>query len=248
MTSSAVDHIYPETRAGGYCRVDHRMHFLVRVNSLLEPGMVVLDYGAGRGKWAEDTVPLRRRLGQLRGRCAEVIGADMDPAVLGNPQLDRAVLLTPEGRLPLADASVDLIVAFAVFEHVASPDIVAGELTRVLKPGGSICGWTPNRHGYVGVGARLVPRRLHAALLRRLEPRRQEEDSFPPLYRMNSRRALRRLFPPSSFLDCSYRFDGQPFYHFERPAIAMAWRALFSVLPPPLKGFHVVLLQKRPAG
>jgi hypothetical protein len=49
---------------------------------LREGGIAVLDFGAGRGKWSEDPVSLRAKLGDLRGSCRVVVGADTDPALL----------------------------------------------------------------------------------------------------------------------------------------------------------------------
>jgi SAM-dependent methyltransferase len=245
MTDGVEYRVFPEMQAGGYSHVDHRMEYIVRVNALLRPDMTVLDFGAGRGKWQHDPVPLRRWLGDFRGRCARVIGADADAAIAENPQVDERILLEVDRPIPLPDASVDLISAFSVLEHLDDGELYAAELTRILRPGGWLCAWTPNKWGYVGMGARLVPQRLHGFLLRLLEPRREEEDSFPPLYHMNTRTRLRALFPPSQFHDASYGFDGQPFYHFEKAVIARLWRAVFWALPPGMKGFHMVFLQKR---
>jgi SAM-dependent methyltransferase len=222
----------------------HRMEYIVRVNALLRPDMVVLDFGAGRGKWQHDPVPLRRWLGDFRGRCAKVIGADVDPAILENPQVDERLVFEPGRPLPLHDESVDLISAFSVLEHVEDAGQCAAELARILRPGGWLCAWTPNKWGYVGVGARLVPRRLHGYILRLVEPRREEEDSFPPVYRMNTRRALRALFPAGKFDDFSYAYDGQPFYHFESSLMGRLWQAVFWATPAPMKGFHMVFLRK----
>jgi SAM-dependent methyltransferase len=236
--------VFPEMYAGGYSREDHRMEYIVRVNALLRPDMVVLDFGAGRGKWQHDPVPLRRWLGDFRGRCAKVIGADADPAIAENPQVDERILLEIDRPIPLPDASVDLISAFSVLEHIDDAPFYAAELSRILRPGGWICAWTPNKWGYVGMGARLIPQRLHAFILRLVEPRREEEDSFPPVYHMNTRTRLRELFPPGAFEDFSYGFDGQPFYHFERPFMARFWRLVFWALPPGMQGFYMVFLRK----
>ena len=221
------------------------MAFLVRVHAVIRPDMTVLEFGAGRGKWLDDPSPFRRRLGMLSRHTRHVVGADVDPAVQGNEGVDERVVLAHGAPLPFADASFDLISAFSVLEHLDTPEFTASELARVLKPGGWIIGWTPNCYGYVGVGAKILPRSLHLRALRLLEPRRQEEDSFPPLYRLNDRAALHRCFPPAEFDEFSYTYCGQPFYHGESKLLARFWLATFQLLPPTLRPYWMVILRKR---
>jgi hypothetical protein len=78
------------------------------------------------------------------------------------------------------------------FSH--DPDWFAGELLRVVKPGGLIAAITPNKFGYIGVAARIVPNKLHVGALRKVQPFRKEEDIFPTRYRLNNLRALRKAF------------------------------------------------------
>jgi SAM-dependent methyltransferase len=236
--------LFPEIGAGGFPRCDVRMEYLTRVNSLLRPDMAVLEFGAGIGKWQWDPVPFRRWLGDFRGRCREVIGADVDPAILDNPQVDRRILLKPGQPIPLPDQSVDLISAFSVFEHVEDVEGCAAELTRILRPGGWICGWTSNRWGFVAVGARMIPLRLHSAVLRLVEPRRNEGDSFVPVYQMNTRRKLGKLFPPTQFDSYIYGADVQPYYHFDVLWVGRLLRWLHWATPPQLKLSHMLFLRK----
>src|SRR3954452_7997261 len=86
---------YPEINAGGFSRVDSTVDFYTRINALLDHGMTVMDYGAGRGRAAEDPVPFRRRLTTLKGKVRKVVGADVDPVVLTNPLVDEAVVIVP---------------------------------------------------------------------------------------------------------------------------------------------------------
>jgi SAM-dependent methyltransferase len=243
--SNVENKLNPEVFAGGYSRFDHRMEYIVRVNALLEPQMSILEYGAGHGKWQNDPIVLRRYLGNFRGRCAKVVVCDVDPAVRNNPQADERIVLEPRGGLPFADASFDLISAFSVFEHIEDAESAAAELTRVLKPGGWICAWTPNKWGYVGICARLVPKRMHKVVLRIVEPHREDEDSFVPVYNMNTRSKLRQLFPDNMFRDFCYTYDGQPFYHADCVALARLWQFVFWLTPPPFKAFYMVFLQKK---
>jgi SAM-dependent methyltransferase len=219
------------------------------VNALLEPECTVLDFGAGRGKWATRRTGFRLALLDLRQRARRVIGADVDVAVRENPLLHEALVIGADGRIPLPDASVDLIVAWAVLEHVQDPQATATELTRVLKPGGWLCAWTPNKWGLVGIGARLVPNRFHARVLKGvLRDARRHEDIFPTVYRMNTLRALRRLFPTDGFSHHGYTWAGPPAYHGNRMLLARIWQLLAWLSPSFLRPFLHVFIRRRSIG
>jgi SAM-dependent methyltransferase len=210
--------------------------------------MTVLDFGAGRGKWAEIESGFKRRLTTLKGKCRKVIGADVDPSVLTNPLIDEAVVLPPDGSIPLPDMSIDLITAWGVFEHLENPSYSAAELARILRPGGWICAWTPNRWGYVSVGARLVPNRMHARVLRHALPaaRRRESDVFPTFYRLNTLRDLRRQFPVADFEHFSYRFAGVPTYHANKLLVAAAIDVVAKLAPSYFaQTLHVFILKRQ---
>src|SRR5438105_530561 len=120
---------FPEIRAGGFSRVDSTVQFYERVGALIEPGFVLLDFGAGRGiGYMEDSVGYRKRLRDFKGKVREVIGVDIDPVVAKNPLLDRALVLDPTGPIPLPDASVDLIISDFTFEHIRNPCHTTREL------------------------------------------------------------------------------------------------------------------------
>lgn len=236
---------YPESAAGGFSRVDGVIEFFTRVNALITPESTVLDFGAGRGLGAEDPVPYRRHLRMLRGRVREVIGVDVDPVVLGNPGVDRACVIRPGDPLPLPDASVDLVVSENTFEHLAEPLEVAAEFERVLKPGGWLCARTPNRWGYIGLAANLVPNRWHVAVLRYAQPARQSRDVFPTHYRLNSFAQLRRAFPPDRFQHASYSYNPEPAYF---GSSLLGWRvmqAISRLLPEQHGASLFVFLRKR---
>jgi SAM-dependent methyltransferase len=144
-----------------------------------------------------------------------VVGPDHNPIVLDNPLIDEAIVLPDDGAIPLPDSSVEMIVSWAVFEHLSDPARTAAELDRVLRPGGWICAWTPNKWSYVSMGARLIPNRFHARVLRRVHPtsQRRESDVFPTYYKLNTLRELRKHFPTARFEHFSYLFNGEPTYH-----------------------------------
>lgn len=66
----------------------------------------------------------------------EVVGTDVYPS----PNI---ALICDGHKLPFADASFDAVVIQAVLEHVVSPDRVATEVHRVLKPAGLVFAETP---------------------------------------------------------------------------------------------------------
>lgn len=243
---SGQERVFPEVGAGGFSRIDGTVQFYTRVQALLRPEMVVLDFGAGRGAGLlDDPVPYRRDLRRLRGRVRRVIGVDVDPTVRTNPGLDEARLVRPGEPLPLADGSVDLVLADFVFEHVEEPDRCAAELDRVLRPGGWICARTPNRWNYVALAARLIPERLHEAVLRRVQPERKKADVFPAFYRMNDLRTLHHLFPEDRYRHCSYAWSAEPAY---LPRRSWVWRTALlvdSLMPSALQSNIFVFVQKR---
>jgi SAM-dependent methyltransferase len=242
---AVLNRLYPEVGAGGFTRVDGTVAFYGRINALLKPNMTVVDFGAGRGAGpSDDPVPYRRSLQTLRGRVREVIGVDIDPVVKDNPAVDRAIVTSAIGALPLDDESVDLVVSDYCFEHVDRPDVVSGELDRVLKTGGWICARTPNRWGYIAVSARLVPNRWHVRALRALQPGRQAADVFPTRYCLNTVRDLKRWFPVERFLHCGYGHSGPPAYFGSSVLATRAARAALRYLPESLSPLLLVFMQK----
>jgi SAM-dependent methyltransferase len=201
---------FPESQFGGYSDIDQLVVFYTRVRSLLEPSFTVLDIGCGRGKHAENRTP-RTDLKILNGRCKTVIGIDVNPAAKVNPFVDQFHPIEAGGRWPIPDASVDLAVSDYVLEHVENPDQFLSECHRVIRPGGYLCRRTTNAMSYFGLAARLIPNRLHPAIVQRayVNPRK-EEDVFPIRYRCNTVRAIRRALDRHGFEHCVYGYQSDP--------------------------------------
>jgi SAM-dependent methyltransferase len=156
--------------------------FEQEIDTRLQQGArVLLDAGCGR------TVPVLRK---YLGKAERLIGVEMVeftdvPAGIETHNADLA-------RLPLPDASVDLIMSRSVFEHLSDPASVYREFARVLRAGGRVVFLTANMWDYGTLAARLVPNRFHARIVHAVEGR-AEEDTFPTAYRTNTRHDVRRL-------------------------------------------------------
>ena len=240
-----VRRFYPESKVGGFSHVDGTVAFFTQVASILRPTDVVLDFGAGRGEHiVDDENKFRSELSNLKGRCAHVEGCDVDDAVLQNHFLDHAEVIAPDAALPYPDDRFDIVISRYVLEHVDNPGHVASELLRVVKPGGLIAAVTPNKYGYIAIGARLVPNRMHVKALKRIQPSRKAEDVFPTRYRMNTAAALRKLFGPGADVNVTY-WSSEPAYHLGSPAVFSTIKWMNKHLPAILQPTLHLYIRKR---
>jgi SAM-dependent methyltransferase len=237
---------FPEIGAGGFSRIDSTIQFYERINALVDEDFVLLDFGAGRGAahW-DDAVPYRKKLRDFRGKVREVIGADIDPIVTDNPVLNRAFVIHPGSCIPLPDASVNLIISDFTFEHIEDPAYIAGELDRILVPGGWICVRTPNRYGYVALTNQLAPKFLRMRVLRLAQPSRKEQDVFTPFYRLNTFKAFRSYFNPTHYEHFTYSWDAEPAYHANSQALYRLFLIVHHLTPPTLRTLLLIFLRKK---
>ncbi len=179
---SAITEWMDRTWYPGYERNWDNKRFKSLLLDKIEPGFVLLDYGAGRGALEEMN---------FKGKARGTFGVDPDSAVLDNPYLDDARLLPlPSGTIPHEDNSFDLVFANSVLEHIEDPAVCFKEINRVLKPGGFFVSKTPNKLHYVATIARITPHAFHAFVNRMRG--REEHDTFPTLYRCNTPRAVKK--------------------------------------------------------
>jgi SAM-dependent methyltransferase len=241
-----LHHFYPEVAAGGFTRVDGTIEFYTRINALLKSDMTVVDYGAGRGAGPlEDPVPYRRNLRTLQGKCQRLIGIDVDEAVRRNPALDEASTISIGEPLPLSDSSVDIVVSDWVLEHIQEPEALASEIARVLKPGGWFCARTPNRWGYIGLGANLVPNEWHNQFLKYLQPQKKHVDTFPTAYRMNSKKQLTLYCPKAAFEQFIYGHFAEPAYFGQSKVLWALALTAFRLTPEHFAPVLMCFLRRR---
>ena len=124
----------PEATAASFAGVAN--HWLL---GRVEPGSVVLDLGCGAGT---DLLIAA----QMTGPDGRAIGVDMTASMLAQARASaRAMGLANVElheslieRLPLEEASVDVVISNGVIDLVPDKDAVFDEIDRVLRPGGRL--------------------------------------------------------------------------------------------------------------
>lgn len=119
---------YDSTR---YIRINRRdTAHLGRVSRHLAPapGSRVLEVGCGRGFLTRD---MHERLG------LDVTGTDLNPNVIERAVTDR-VLSMPATALDFPDETFDHVVTVHTIEHVPAIATAFREMSRVLRPGGTM--------------------------------------------------------------------------------------------------------------
>jgi SAM-dependent methyltransferase len=183
----------------------------------------------------------------------EVWGADFQThPLLAYPEWFRR--LGPDGRIPFADATFDLVSCLWVLEHVARPAVFLNEVCRVLRPGGWLVAHSVNGRHYVSWIRRafdLVPHVVVQRLVRRLYGRR-EHDTFPTHYRLNTlpqlqrgaRQSGLRLAELRRYSDLGWYFHFAP--RLRRLAVLCDW--LLEQAAPGWGRIYVTACLRKPAG
>jgi len=110
---------YPESRIVGFSRADGAVDFYCRVNALVNSESLVVDFGCGRGEFADDPVSYRRGLRCFKGRVARVIGLDVDLSGKNNPTIDEFRRLVAGQPWPVEPRCADVIICDNVVEHLS---------------------------------------------------------------------------------------------------------------------------------
>ncbi len=147
---------------------------------------VVLENGCGVGMYAE----------RLAGNNGMVVGLEYDFERALAAHLRVAEITNAAGeKLPFEDQTFDFVLSHEVLEHVENDQIAIREMVRVLRPGGRIAMFVPNR-GYPfethGVFWRGRYRFGNIPLVSYLPTKLRNQ--LVPHVRIYSRRDLERLF------------------------------------------------------
>lgn len=146
-----------------------------------------LDVGCGRFLFPSN----RRGARVLASRCKLLMGLDPSDNIDENPYVhERAKCQIDE---LVTERKFDLITLRMVAEHIQKPDEAVRALSRLLTPQGRIVIYTIYRWSPVSLISAATPMSVHHAVKGWLW-RTEEKDTFPIAYKMNTRRALKRLF------------------------------------------------------
>lgn len=175
-----------------------------------------VDFGAGQGGFAG----LLAQAGLYR----TVTAADLMPRPAALPAAIGWIQADLNDRLPLPDASCDVIAALEVIEHLENPRAMLRDCFRLLRPGGLLLVTTPNNESL----------RSQVNLLCRGHFAAFGPDSYPahitPLLRID----LLRASQEAGFVDQHFAWSnhgtipGLPRYRWQSLAGAAARGRLFS--------------------
>ncbi len=151
-----------------------------------------LDVGCGRDLFPSNHDGARR----LAARAESLVGIDPDDNVHQNDLLsDRFQGVIEDFQ---TDKKFNLVTLRMVAEHVVNADACVSKLEELTTSGGLVVIYTPWKWAPISIIASIVPFALHNRL-KRLIWDSEEQDTFPTVYRMNTRKDLTRLFVNAQF-------------------------------------------------
>jgi SAM-dependent methyltransferase len=169
------------------------------VDRLVTPDCCWIDVGGGTSVF-----PGNMRLAErLSRRCALLVGVDPSDNIDQNQIVHERVKSTIEAYR--SELRFDLATLRMVAEHVQDPHSLVTSLGRLVKRGGKVVIYTPNRWSPVSIAAALLPFCLHHRITNFLW-QTKEEDVFPTVYRMNGRIRLRTLFQSGGFSEVAFAY------------------------------------------
>jgi ubiquinone/menaquinone biosynthesis C-methylase UbiE len=158
-----------------------------------------IDVGGGKTIFPEN----RSLSAALSQRCNLLVGVDPSDNILVNPYVTERIKCTLEQYQ--SDRCFELATLRMVAEHIQTPEAAVESLGRIVKPGGRVVVYTPNRWSPVSIAAAIIPFSLHSPLTRFLW-QTKAEDVFPTVYRMNTRKRLQALFQQGGFKEIGFLY------------------------------------------
>lgn len=147
MTGRSLQEFYEDPATpvkSGVERAERQIRMLIEILGATSGPVRIVDVGCGDGTW---TALARDTCGEKFGTRVSFVGLDWSVGALVQAQgrrlpVARASIDAP--GLPLASASVDVVIMSEFIEHLVDTDAALDEARRVLVPGGTLLLSTPN--------------------------------------------------------------------------------------------------------
>ena len=220
---------------------ERRLNMVLQAAGRLLSG-VVLENGCGIGMYIE----------HLKPRAGKVVGLEYELHRAAQARRKSKHIVNAAGEhLPFPDESIDFVLSHEVLEHVQDDRTAAQEMLRVLRPGGRLALFVPNRgypfetHGIYWRG------RYHFGNIPLVNylPRRFR-DRLAPHVRVYTRRDLACLFAglPVAYIEQTVIFGAYDNIIARAPALGRSLRSLLQRLErTPLRVFglsHFWVIEK----
>ncbi|MGE5178134.1 MAG: class I SAM-dependent methyltransferase [Bacteroidota bacterium] len=167
------------------------------VEGLVESGTEWLDVGGGSSIFPNN--PKLARI--LADRCKRLVAIDPSANVNENPFAHERCQMFLEDFQGTRQFS--LATARMVVEHVARPESFVAKLGQLIRPGGRAVVYTVSRWAPMTILSHGTPIGIHN-LFKRVLWGAEEKDTFPVVYRMNTRRRLQELFASGGFREVQF--------------------------------------------
>ncbi len=184
-------------------------HYEAIVNKLVVEGCTWADVGCGR-----DIFPSNKGLAEsLSRRSSYLLGIDPDENIRDNPLLSEGFQGVIEDYV--TNRQYDVVTLRMVAEHIADPKSAMTGIDKLIKHGGCVVIYTPNKWAPMSIWARSTPLSVHH-FFKKILWNTEERDTFPVQFKMNTRNALCRLLQSSGFKEeyFSYLDDCRTFQKF----------------------------------
>jgi ubiquinone/menaquinone biosynthesis C-methylase UbiE len=208
------------TKRLAYAKVYVQDDYLDLIGKNIAGPMVIVDVGAGKH------TPFRQYLTPD----TKLIGIDVSgDEISENKDVHQALVCDVSEKIPLPDASVDMIVSRSVLEHLPKLDSFLQEASRVLKPGGKFIHSCPSRFSPFAVINSLLPNKVTRAIQYKLYPENVGICGFPVVYDQCWPSAMERALTKADFQvkQVTVQYFSSSYYSFFVPlfllSVAYEW-------------------------
>ena len=180
--------------------------FMERMHTLLEPGVRILDVGAGHSP----TLALDERPAGCHYVGLDIAREELEAAP---PGAYDELLVHDITRPLVVDEAFDLVLSWQVFEHLRPLDAAVENLRQVLRAGGSLVAQVSGTFAVFAIGARAMPHRLRVVLMERALGM-PGADKFPTHYDHCYASALERMLAGWSTRSLTPLYRGAGYFGF----------------------------------